>query len=352
MPLVTDPAEVESIYVEARERGVCLANFCSSNSYTTQAILRAAWECGCEHGVARVPIIVSATANYLIEGQLVSYTPLHNARIGARALIAEVETLLGEGSPYSALRIMLHLDHGQPNADRELITEILDKYATVMYNASSLPFEENIRRTAEFVERYQHFVQIEGAVTEIVQAESQAQRDELTTPEEAERFWRETGVSLLMPNLGTEHRATAPVARYDPQAARAISARVGRRLVLHAASSVPDAALRTLAEDGIIKVNLWTVFERMGGQAVARFILKQLGNILPTDELVLLHAEGWLGERYLSDEYRNAVCGVAIGPKLSGLREEHRRDAWQDAVVARMKVYLNAFHYANFASGG
>ncbi len=348
MPLVTDLQQVESIYATARERGVCLANFCTANPYTTQAIFRAAYEFGREHGLVHVPIIVSATANYSIESQLVSYTPLHDARIGARALIADVELLLSSDSPYADLRAMLHLDHGQPDRDRALLPEILEKYATVMFDASNLPFEENIRRTAEFVEQHGHQVQIEGAVTEIVQAESHAQRDEVTTPEQAERFWRETGVSLLVPNLGTEHRATAPVARYDPQAARAITARVGKRLVLHGSSSVPEAALGTLVEDGIVKVNLWTTFERFGGQAVARFVLNQLGNILSAEELAALRAQGWLGERFFGDEYRDTVCEGSVGPKLSGLREEHRRDVWQEAVVARMKFYLAAFHYAGF----
>src|SRR5205809_4396995 len=118
MPLITDPAQVEDIYAEARQHGICLANFGTSNSYTTQAILRAAWEFGREHDIAQVPIIVSATANYPIESQLVSYTPLHDAQIGARALIADVEMLLSAGSPYGDLRVMLHLDHGQPERDR------------------------------------------------------------------------------------------------------------------------------------------------------------------------------------------------------------------------------------------
>jgi fructose/tagatose bisphosphate aldolase len=348
MPFVTDLSEVEAIYSQARECGACLANFCTANPYTTQAILRAAYEFGREHGIAHMPVIVAATANYPIESQLVSYTPLHDARIGARALIADVETLLGGGSPYAHMRVMLHLDHVQPERDRELLPEILDKFATVMYDASSLPLEDNIKQTAEFVSRHGHRVQIEGAVTEIVQAESQAQRDELTSPEEAERFWRATGVSLLVPNLGTEHRATAAVAHYRPEVARAISARVGKRLVLHGSSSVPDSALDGLAQDGIVKVNVWTTFERTGGQAVARFIMRQLGNILPATEFDQLRSEGWLGERYSSDAYRREVCQDTIGPKLSGLREESRRDVWQGAVIERMKFYLSAFHMANF----
>ena len=302
MPLISDPQEVEAIYDEARACGVCLANFCTAHSYATEAILRAASEFGHEHGIPDVPVIVSVTGNYPIESQLASYTPLHDALFGLRALLSDVDLMLSAGSPYANLRVMLHLDHGQPDRDADLLPEVMDTFATVMYDASNWPLAENIRRTAAFVERNQHRVQVEGAVTEIVQAVSQAQRDDLTTPEEAERFWRATGVSLLVCNLGTEHRATVPVARYNGEVARAIRDRVGQRLVLHGVSSVPDAALSTLVQDGIIKVNLWTTFERTGAQAVARDVLEQLGNILSAGDLALLGAEGWLGERYFHDQ--------------------------------------------------
>src|SRR5438093_11941055 len=142
MPLIIDPAQVEDIYAEARRHGVCLANFGTSNSYTTQAILRAAWEFGREHAIASVPIIASATANYPIESQLVSYTPLRDARFGARALIRDVKIRLSQDSPYADLRVMLHLDHAQPERARALIPELLETYAAVRHDAPSYALGE------------------------------------------------------------------------------------------------------------------------------------------------------------------------------------------------------------------
>src|SRR5437867_13438814 len=112
MPLIIDPAQVEDIYAEARQHGVCLANFGTSNSYTTQAILRAASEFGREHGIAGVPIIVSVTVSYPLEALLVSYTPLADARVGAAALIRQVELRLCEGGPYAGSRGRFCLDRG------------------------------------------------------------------------------------------------------------------------------------------------------------------------------------------------------------------------------------------------
>jgi fructose/tagatose bisphosphate aldolase len=348
MPLISQPKDVEAIYQEARERRVCLADLCVAHPAAVEATLRAALEFSQEHGIAGMPVIISVTGNYPIESQLVSYTSLHDPFIGLRAFLDDMDGLTAEGSPFAGLRVMLHLDHGQPEADQDLLPRILDRFATVMYDASGQPLAENIRRTAAFVERHHDRVQIEGAVTEIVQAKSQAQRDQLTTPEEAEHFWRETGVSLLVCNLGSEHRATAPVARYGGEAARAIKARVGQRLVLHGGSSVPDERLPTLFQDGIIKINLWTTFERAGGQAAARDALMQLGNMLLAEELARLRNEGWLGERFFSEEYRREACSGSLGPKSSVLLEERHRDVWQAAVVARTKFYLGALGYGNF----
>ena len=348
MPLISQPQEVEAIYQEAREGGVCLANICVAHSSAVEAALRASLEFGHAHQITDVPVIISVTGNYPIESQLISYTSLHDPHFGLRAFFSDIDGLISEGSPYADLRVMLHLDHGQPDADKDLLPKIIGKFATVMYDASSQPLAENIARTSAFVESNHQRVQIEGAVTEILQAKSQIQRDQLTTPEEAEHFWRATGVSLLVCNLGSEHRASVPLAHYNGEVARAIKERVGQRLVLHGGSSVPDATLSTLAQDGIIKINLWTTFERTGAQAVARDAVVQLGNILSAEEMTRLSAEGWLGARFFSDEYQRDVCFGSLGPKSSITLEERRRDVWQEAVVARTKFYLDALGYAGF----
>ena len=98
MPLISDPQAVEEIYNRARQAGVCLANFCTSNPYTTEAILRSAYEFGQAHQLKHVPVIVSATVNYPIEAQLVSYTSLKQARLGMRALIDDVALLVSPES--------------------------------------------------------------------------------------------------------------------------------------------------------------------------------------------------------------------------------------------------------------
>lgn len=338
MPLVSQPERVAAIYDHAAERGMCLANFCTANFYTTEAILRSAYEFGQERGIKDVPVVVSATGNYPIEPQLVTYTHLKNAALGLRALVEDVEMLVSPESPYAGLQVMLHFDHGQPGMDESLFERALGKFATIMYDASGWPMAQNIEKTRQFVERVRGRVLVEGAVAEIAQAEEQAAVP-LTSAEDAEKFCNETGVFLIVPDLGTEHRSTAVAAHYDGERAQFIKARIGTKMVLHGSSSLPDADLRRLPGDGIVKVNVWTVFERIGGQAVARHILRELAHILPVDELRALYEAGVIGA---------SVLEAAGAPKLDSLREEKRRDVWQAAVVARMKFYLEHYNYGQW----
>jgi fructose/tagatose bisphosphate aldolase len=349
MPLITDPTQAREIYQQAAERGICLANFCSENQRTTEAILRAAHSFAQAHGLPSVPVVLSVTSNYPIEPQLQYYTGVADAKLGLRALLADVDTFLSADSPYTGAAVMLHLDHALPGYEEEIIPLCLDRFATIMVDCSYFPFDENMRRTAQFVAQHGHQVLVEGCVDEIIQAEDAAtEQGQLTDPAQAERFLRETGVDLLVPNLGTEHRATAVSAHYHGELAQQIRQRTGPRLVLHGSSSLADADLPRLAGDGIVKVNVWSIFERLGGQAVAGHVLQNLGNMLPATTIGILQAEGMLGARFSDDAFVQALCQGSLGPKGWALVERGRRAVWQEAVVARMLFYLEQFGYARW----
>ncbi len=349
MPLITDPTEAHQIYRRAAELGICLVNFCTENRRTTEAIFQAAHAFAQEHGLAGLPIVISATANYPIEPQLQHYTATGDARLGLHAWLADVDTYLSGDSPYRGLSVMLHLDHALPDLEQEIIPRCLDRFATIMYDCSYYPFDENIRRTAAFVAQHGHQVLVEGCVDEIIQAEDAATTEgHLTDPLQAQRFLAETGVSLIVPNLGTEHRATAASAHYHGDLTRAIRDRVGPIMVLHGSSSLNDADLPRLAGDGIVKFNVWSIFERLGGQAIAADVLHNLGNLLPEETLRGWQAEGLLGPRFFADDYVRAHCQGVLGPKGWAVVERRRRGIWQEAVIARMALYLEQLGYGRW----
>jgi len=350
MAVITDPVAVREMYVEFAERGVAVPCFCTENQRTIETILTGVAEVGAEIGADDLPITIAFTVNYPGRKQAVNWSSLKDYLLGARLCLNDVALLAGSDGPFRKLRVLTLLDHGQPDADAVLLEEYLDQFSAVMYDASHYPFDVNIRMTAEYVERHRDRVAIEGAVDEIV-SEGGGAEDQLCTVERAKRFISETGVDLIVPNVGTEHRATADTAKYHGDLARSISEAVGKVLVLHGTSSLGTHDIDRFKDDGIIKVNIWTRLARLGGQAVARRTLEDLGNVLSADEIGRLAGDGLLGPAFSDPERIRREWGGALGPKLSHFAEVVRRDAWVEAVVPAIKEYLHAFGYANYAAG-
>ena len=336
MPLITEYDEVKAVYREAAERRVGLPVFCAEDRETLEAILAAALEFGQEIGVDDLPIIPAWTVRYPGRGQMTLLTACGDPRLGTRLMFGDLSAFMSDASPYRRLRVLPHLDHGYPWLDGDIMDEYAGQFASIMCDASEKPFEENLRLTAQYVERMRGRVVVEGAVDEIFEAGGAGQKNEPTTVEQARRFLRETGVDILVPNVGTEHRATADQVVYQARRAQEISAAVGPILCLHGTSSVKPADLPRLPADGFVKINVYTTLAVHGGQAVAREVLRSLPGIFDQAQLQELSAAGMVGP--------GALAGPAK-PRLAVVANPPRRDAWFGAVKRRCQDFLRVFNY-------
>jgi fructose-bisphosphate aldolase class II len=267
--------------------------------------------------------------------------------LGTQLMFSDLDVFMGESSPYRRLRVLPHLDHASPWLDGDVLELFADRFASVMCDASEKTFEENMRLTARYVEQTKGRVVVEGAVDEILEAGSGGRHNEPTTVEQVKLFLRRTGVDLVVPNVGTEHRATADPVGYLPQRARQISAEVGKILCLHGASSVKPKDLRRLPDDGFIKINVYTTLAVKGGQAVARNVLANLGNIFDGSQLHNLVGKDVLGETTLTADYEQTR--MPIGPKLDRVANPPRRDAWFAVVRDRCREFLEIFGFRRYA---
>jgi len=216
----------------------------------------------------------------------------------------------------------------------------------VMFDASMEPLAENTARTADYVARFRERVVIEGAVGELTDASRGESALPLTTPEQARGFLDETGCDLIVPNVGTEHRAAeAGHARYHAERAREIAEAVGPCLVLHGTSCMGHADLSGVPRDGFVKVNVWTIIEVTGGRTLAEYALAQVGNLLERARVEELVAEGLLGQRVLSADYVEATCGGKIGPDLDHFPLVAFRRRWVEAVASMLERYFEMFGY-------
>ena len=347
MPLVTDCQQVKDVYQEAAELGVALPAFCCEDRETLEAILASAKEKGEELGVEDLPVLPTWTVRYPPRGQMKLITACGDPVLGMRLMLSDLELLASEESPYGKLRILPNVDHAFPWLDGDILDGFVDQVAGMMFDASERPFEENIRLTAEYVEKVHGRVVVEGAVDEIYESDSSEIKNEPTTVAEAQNFLARTGVDIVVPNVGTEHRATVDEVQYDSQRAREISTAVGNILCLHGTSSLGPASLAQLPDDGFAKINIYTTLAVHGGQAVARHVLNNFGNILTEAHIEELVAKGVIGEIAGSPDFGDNE--PPISPKLAVVSNPPRRDAWFAAVRDRCKEYLDLFRYQRYA---
>lgn len=156
----------------------------------------------------------------------------------------------------SSVPVVLHLDHGH---DEALVAQALDLgFRSVMFDGSSQPLDDNIRRTREMVRLARgRGASIEGELgrfgEELGDGKGQAR---LTDPEEAERFVRETGVDLLAPSVGNAHGFYRNPPRLRFELIELLAQRTGIPLSLHGGTGIPMPDVRRAGELGFRKMNV------------------------------------------------------------------------------------------------
>ncbi len=294
MPIIRGKDQVVALYRAAAGRRWVVPTFCAENQTTIEAVLAACQAKAIELGT-RVPVTIAMTGRYSHRAQAVFYAGSGNPDTGFELFLGDCDVLARAGGDYPDVDVLTHFDHGQYDDDAAQLAGDLSRFSSVMYDASAAPWQVNLAKTAEFVAAHGGDLLVEGAADEIVDATGNV-RGELTSPERAEEFTERTGVDMVVANLGTEHRATARDLRYIPEAARAIQDRIGARLVLHGASSVPVPELETLFSDGVCKVNIWTTLERDTSPELLRAMVEH-ADAVAGPVAAALAREGLLGPK-------------------------------------------------------
>jgi len=259
LALITNYSKVKEIYAQAAEKEWVIPCFCSENLTTSEAVLSAAQNFAEKNNHKSVPVTLAMTVRYAHRPQASYYTHTRRWDIGLRLFGSDAKIL---ADAFPNVDLLLHLDHVQHDDDLQLLEEWdLSEYSSIMYDASNLPFVENMEKTAAFASKMRGKILIEGACDEIFNAGGELHND-LTTPERAGEYIKKTGADLIVANLGTEHRASNQSLHYYDDMAKKIKAQIGAKIVLHGLSSVSLDQVKNLFGDGICKVNIWTMLER------------------------------------------------------------------------------------------
>ena len=156
--------------------------------------------------------------------------------------------------------IVLHLDHA---TEIDVIREALDHgFYSVMYDGSSLPFDQNAEMTRKVVELaapYGASVEAElGLVGGLdVLTASTSVANVLTQPNEVIAFVERTGVDSLAVSIGTAHGVYQQLPKLDIPLLKELNAVSQVPLVLHGGSGTPEDQIRAAVENGICKFNVY-----------------------------------------------------------------------------------------------
>ncbi|GAA0232897.1 class II fructose-bisphosphate aldolase [Cryptosporangium japonicum] len=165
--------------------------------------------------------------------------------------------------------VALHLDHVE---DAGLIAQAAaNGFGSVMVDASTLPYEENVAATAAAVARlHAEGLWVESELGEVGGKDGAHAPGVRTDPGEARAFVDATGVDALAVAVGSSHAMTDRTARLDHALITSLRDAVGVPLVLHGSSGVPDDELTAAVAAGMVKVNIGTALNTAFTAAVRR----------------------------------------------------------------------------------
>ncbi|MBH1936094.1 class II fructose-bisphosphate aldolase [Streptomyces sp. AV19] len=172
----------------------------------------------------------------------------------------------------SSAPLALHLDHVE-SADLLHAASAHD-FSSVMYDASKLPYAENVKATAEAA-RWAHArgLWLEAELGRVGGKPGDAHTPGVRTdPAEAEAYVADTGVDALAVAVGSTHAMTSRTAALDHTLIATLRAAVPVPLVLHGSSGVPDDELRRAVASGIAKINVGTALNTAYTGAIRAFL--------------------------------------------------------------------------------
>jgi fructose-bisphosphate aldolase class II len=254
---------------EAEGKGIALGHFNISNLETLKGIFEAAKKLD-------VPVIIGTA-----EGE--------RNFIGTKQAAALIKSLREEFD----YPIFLNADH---TYSFDKVKEAVDAgYDAVIFDATNLSFEENIKITKQCVEYAKSinpdilveaelgFIGSSSKVLDAIPEGVKITEEFLTKPEEAKRFVMETGVDMLAPAIGNIHGMLK--GGKDPalniQRIKEIKEAVGIPMVLHGASGNSAEDIKAAIKAGMSIVHINTEIRVAFRQALVKSLQENPDEVAP-----------------------------------------------------------------------
>ena len=227
---------------------------------------------------------------------IISHAELHEDV----APLAKIGPVMVQAAKAAKVPVCVHLDHCETLSYMKQALEL--GFTGVMYDGSTLSYEENLENTKKAVEiasKYNCGVEAElGAMAAREGGEAASGKAAsgkgrpfaptgpvYTDPDEAVEFCKETQIDALAPSFGTAHGIYKNKPILDFKRVKEISIRTRLPLVMHGGSGVSPEDYRKGIECGLRKINYYSYMAKAGTQAVIYKL--QAGNVLFFHDLAL-----------------------------------------------------------------
>ena len=228
---------MKAVLVAAQEGGYAVGAFNILDFNSTKAVIEAAED-------LKAPVIIQTSAKTVIFW-------------GSSAIMSWVKELVRS----SSVPIALHLDHCK---DISLITECIEAgWSSVMIDASSKPFEENLALSKQVVKMaHPKEITVEAELGAIVGVEDdihvKEQDSHLADPEQATTFCAEVQPDCFAPAIGTAHGVYKGEPKIAYDLLEEVAAKTGIPIALHGGTGLADEVFKKCISLGCAKVNIST----------------------------------------------------------------------------------------------
>jgi len=254
---------------EAGEKGIAIGHFNISNLETLRGIFNAAKK-------LNVPVIIGTA-----DGE--------RKYIGTNEAVAAVKSYRDEYN----FPIFLNADH---TYTFEGVKECIDAgYDSVIFDGTSLPYEENVKITKQCVEYAQKvnpeilveaelgFIGTSSKVFNKLPEGVKITEEFLTKPEDAKNFIDETGIDLIAPAVGNIHGMLK--GGIDPalniERIKEIKKSINIPMVLHGASGNSKEDIQAAIKNGMLVVHVNTEIRVAFRKALEKELVEKPDEVAP-----------------------------------------------------------------------
>jgi len=230
--------DLKTLLQKAYHGGYAVGAFNVINLEFTEAIIEASRRTG-------VPVILNMA-------------DVHFKYVTPEYLVPAIKAMINPEGP----DVVINLDHGL--SKESVIRAIRAGFTSVMFDGSKLPYEENVRQTAEIAKiAHAAGVSVEGELGAVGGAEGgglkgSADPGLFTNPAQTQDYIHRTGCDALAIAIGNVHGLYRGEPNLDFNRLGEIRALTTIPLVLHGGSGISAADFRRAIDLGIAKINFYT----------------------------------------------------------------------------------------------